>query len=337
MKKRTTNIRQHYVPQFYLRNFTDDNGALYVYDIERNNFYVNAPENECFIKYFYDVDTDITKMFIEVGANHEQVVDETIRLLNEEVSSTILHYIARGNDSLENFRLSQEEWDNLFDFIILQMVRTPTYRQRLQYLDLSFCIKTGLTGEEGDEKIMNIIHNLLILGVVSRLRGVDLKLSEKYYIIFEHLIDEICCLKIQLANAGNILLVNRSNRKFICSSTPVNVRWKGNPLALMKALVTTFDDKKLIDIGDYLEFITIHLPISSDVAMFFFDRNYDKNLTAMSQGIGLIEKWNSDLLLNLNYSTMLKSPSKVYCSVNDYDEMIRMRNEKQNPRMAFRF
>jgi len=337
MKKRDTNINQHYVPQLYLRNFTNDRGKLHVYDILRDNPYVTSPAKECYEKYFYDIDTEIFKLFTDSKENYEELVDDRIRLLNEKVSSILLNFLNTIKDEKVDFQFEREDRNKLYNFIVLQVIRTPFYRERLKYLNVPFCIKTGLSGDLGDEKTQDLIHNLLILGVLNKLHNTEFHLTKLYFTIFEHLINEILDLKRQLEKSGKLFLVNKTSSEFICSSSPVNVLWKDNMFASHKALVTTFDDKKLFDIGDYLEFQTIHLPISSDVAIFLFDKNYSQNLTAMNQGIGLIQDWNSDLLLNLNYSTMLKNGHKIYSASGDYSKMLQMRKERINPMMNFRF
>jgi hypothetical protein len=337
MKKRDTNIKQHYVPQLYLRNFTNDRGKLHVYDILRDNHFVTSPAKECYEEYFYDIDTAIFKLFTDSEENYEELVDDRIRLLNEEVSSILLNFLNTVKSIKVNFQFEREDRNKLYNFIVLQVIRTPFYRERLSYLNVPFCIKAGLSGDLGDEKTQDLIHNLLILGVLNKLHDTEFHLNKLYFTIFEHLINEILDLKRQLEKSGKLFLVNKTSCEFICSSSPVNVLWKDNMLASHKALVTTFDDKKLFDIGDYLEFQTIHLPISSDVAIFLFDKNYSQNLTAMNQGIGLIQDWNSDLLLNLNYSTMLKNGHKIYSASGDYSKMIQMRKERINPMMNFRF
>ena len=338
MKKRDTNINQHYVPQFYLRNFTNSNGKIAVYDAIRNNKYVTTPAKECYSKYFYDVDNEIFEKFIESKSHYEELVDDKIRTLNEEVSAILLNFLNNIKFTETTFNFPREDRDKLYNFIILQILRTPFYRERLHYLNLPFSIKTGLSGKLGDEKTQGIIHNLLIYGVLDRLYEEDFKLNDLYFKIFGHLIDEILDLKRQLYDSGKLFLVNKSDKEFVCSNSPVNMLWKPNPLAQCKALVTSFDtEDKLFDIGDYLEFQTIHLPISSDVAIFIFDKSYSVPLTLMNQGIGRIYNWNSDLIDNLNLSTMLKNSHKIFSAQGNFETIIEMAMARKNPFFNFRF
>lgn len=337
MRKRTENIKQHYVPQFYLRNFTNASGKFHVYDIVRNNHFITSPAKECYEEYFYDINTELFKLFTKSDENYEELVDDSIRTLNEEASALLLKFLVTIKDSKEKFRFERSDKNKLYNYIVLQVIRTPFYRDKLRYLNLPFSIKSGLSGELGDEETLDFIHNLLILGVLNKLHNTGFYLNALYYTIFEHLIEEILDLKSQLEKSGKLFLINKTSSTFLCSSSPINVLWKNNPIALKKGLVTTFDDTNLFDIGDYIEFQTIHLPISSEVAIFLFDKTFSRNLTAMNQGIGLIEDWNSDLLLNLNYSTMLKNGHKIYSASGDFNKLIEMCKNRVNPMLNFRF
>lgn len=46
--------RQHYVPQFYLRNFCDGTGALWIYDKQEEKFFYCTPKDICQGKFLYE-------------------------------------------------------------------------------------------------------------------------------------------------------------------------------------------------------------------------------------------------------------------------------------------
>ena len=187
MKKREKNIKQHYVPKFYLRNFTNSKGKLVVYDSIRENTYVTTPAKECYSDYFYDLDLTIFEKFIDSNQNYEELVDDKIRTLNEEVSAILINFLKEIKNHDTNFNFPREQRDKLFNFIVLQILRTPFYRDRLHYLNVPFCIKTGLSSDLGDEKTQDLIHNLLIYGVLGRMYNEDFKLNKLYYLILSPL------------------------------------------------------------------------------------------------------------------------------------------------------
>jgi len=337
MKKRKTNIKQHFIPQFYLKNFVDNSGKFIVYDIKRNIKYTTSPSKESYEKYFYDINLPILKLFSTTTSHYEEIIDEKIRILNEEVSAISLNLLKNNLSNEENIIFEKNEKEKLYDFIILQMIRTPFYRNRLEHLGIAFMSKSGITNLD-DEEYLTAIHNLLIYGVIEKLYSLNFNLNKKYYIIFEHLIDEIFNIKKQLRNAEKLFLINKSKDSFICSNSQVNVLWKPDIQAHVKGLVTYMkDDKKCFDIGNYIEFYAIHFPISSDFSIFIFDKSYNRSLANMNQKIGIIREWNSDLIMNLNYSTFLKSSDKIYRKDGHFDDYIEMKNQKIDPIFIFEF
>lgn len=335
--RRNTNIKQHYIPQFYLRHFTNEREQLYVYDSVRDKTYISSPLNECNKKFFYDINLDISSRLIKEHSIYEELVDDKIRILNEESSAVLIKYLNTLTDVERNFKFELEDRNKLYNFIILQMIRTPFYRERLKYLCLPFSLKMKLDGDIIEKDILSEIHNLLLYGVLNSLYDLKISFEDLYYHIFNHLIDEILYIKQQLELSGKLFLVNRTDKEFICSDS-INFLWKGNPLAHFKALVTTLgDDQKIFDIGYYLEFNTVFLPLSKDIAIFLFNKEYGQSLLSMNQGIGIIEDYNSDLITNLNLSTLLKSQDKIYSSTGDYDEIKQMKLNRINPRFEFRF
>lgn len=334
--KRKTNIKQHYIPQYYLRYFTNDEGQLSIYDKNIEKQYLSTPLNECNKKFFYDIKLNISSQLIK-GNIHEEIVDDKIRVLNEESSAILIKYLQTLIDVEHNFKFEREEQDKLHNFIILQMIRTPFYRDRLKYLCLPFCLKMKLDSDMDEKDILAEIHNLLLYGVLDRLYNLNILFEKLYYRFFNHLIDEILYIKKQLELAGKLFLLNKTNKEFI-SSDSINFSWENNPLAHIKALITPLvDELNVFDIGYYLKFNTVYLPLSSDIAIFFFDKIYATSLLPFNQGIGIINDNNSDLITNLNLSTLLKCQNKIYSSRGDYDEIIQMKNNRINPRFEFRF
>jgi hypothetical protein len=336
--KRNTNIKQHYIPQFYLRHFSNDKGQLFVYDIHRTKKYISSPLNECNKKFFYDIKLNISRILIKQHTVYDEIVDDKIRILNEDTSAILLHYLKTLKDVELNFKWEQQDRNILYNFIILQMVRTPFYRERLRYLSLPFCLKMGFNSEDIDEEnILAEIHNLLLYGILDRLYSLRIPFEDKFYQFFNHLIDDILNIKRQLELAGKLFLVNRSKTEFICSDS-INFSCKRNPFAQIKALLTPLNcDLNTFDVGDPIELDTVFFPISKDVAIFIFNKEYHNSLLAMSQGIGIIRDYNSDIITNLNLSTFLKCKDKIYSSQGNYGDILKMKDNKQSPLLYFRF
>ena len=58
------NINQHYVPQYYLKNFSN-NGHIHIYDLKEKKSFTNSISNVAFKKKFYNVDPNFFNKIIE--------------------------------------------------------------------------------------------------------------------------------------------------------------------------------------------------------------------------------------------------------------------------------
>lgn len=102
---------QHYVPQMYLRRFTDSHNQVYVYDLEKKRGYRNLPRKFAFEKYFYDLDPSSTYEILEEYAPFlteerrksladGQLVEEWLSGI-EGSANTVLDELERGKTTAE--------------------------------------------------------------------------------------------------------------------------------------------------------------------------------------------------------------------------------------------
>lgn len=47
-------VKEHYVPQFYLKNFKDDKGLLHIYDFKQKKIFTQSPKNICYENNLYE-------------------------------------------------------------------------------------------------------------------------------------------------------------------------------------------------------------------------------------------------------------------------------------------
>jgi len=79
--------KHHYIPQFYLRGFTDTNGGFTIYDKVRNEFRKSKPENE-----FYEKFRNTTNL----GGQKSVLIEDMYSHL-ESTFATILSAIEKSN------------------------------------------------------------------------------------------------------------------------------------------------------------------------------------------------------------------------------------------------
>lgn len=106
--------RQHYVPQHYLRGFSNLNKKeyyLYVYNKENIKVYPSNIRKICYENYFYDF-------------NKFQLIENKLSLLEYKFSKILRNIIA--NNDLND--LSIDDKEVLSKFIAIQELRTPEFR-----------------------------------------------------------------------------------------------------------------------------------------------------------------------------------------------------------------
>lgn len=120
MKKIKT---QHYVPQFYLRNFSSNKKQIFVYDkIIKSSF--SAPiDSVASSKYFYDWQ-ELDETF------NQQFIENAFAKFESETAPTFVRLISRL-ESGEFRGFNKNEMLDLSEFIWYQMIRNPETREIL--------------------------------------------------------------------------------------------------------------------------------------------------------------------------------------------------------------
>ena len=121
--------RQHFVPQFYLKQFTDAEGYLYCYRKTNKNIFHARPYDICFKKYGYEVKravsgqefllpNEIEKMFCSLEREYSSILQNVVNksLLNsngttlictskekEILASMVANFITRNFLAIDSF------------------------------------------------------------------------------------------------------------------------------------------------------------------------------------------------------------------------------------------
>lgn len=112
--------RQHYVPQFYLSNFTEDGEYIHVYDKLNNKYYTTNISNLANEKCFYDINWhgDLSNLNPQlVEKEFSRIECEFSRSINE-----IIKEVERGRE------FSSIDLNVLANFLVLQWLRTRSFR-----------------------------------------------------------------------------------------------------------------------------------------------------------------------------------------------------------------
>ncbi len=114
--------KQHFVPQFLLRNFADDNEKLWIYDKSTGRSFPNGVANIGCDGYFYD-DPEVAAVTGEA-----QFVEKALSRAEGRWSSTLSAVLERVR-SQADVGLSHDERLCISQMLSLQMVRTPLVRE----------------------------------------------------------------------------------------------------------------------------------------------------------------------------------------------------------------
>lgn len=110
----TENKKQHYVPQFYLNNFSY-NKHVYIYDITHKRKFNISIKNLCQEKYFYGSDIRLEKSLSTIEGKQSKIMKELIK-----------------NISILSFKL--EDLYYLYLFILMSLSRTKKSSEKMDEL-----------------------------------------------------------------------------------------------------------------------------------------------------------------------------------------------------------
>lgn len=194
----SNHVRQHYVPQFYFRNFARDE-RICAYNLDSEEGYPPTPiSNICYERYFYG----------------EAEMEEDLSRLENEIAGTI-HQIVDQN-SLES--VTDEQTRFYLDlFVTHTHSRTKASREEASALSqeiLEMMTEIGVEAGELDDNILEMVRNDEL-----RLEGPD------------HQLHQLLSMygPIYFADLRRVLIWNGSDRNFITSDHPVvldNSRFK---------------------------------------------------------------------------------------------------------------
>jgi|GEM_PF-6523850 len=178
--------KQHFVPQFYLKNFTDSRHRIYAFDIINGASFITSTENIAHQKYFYDYEP------LDQFTGVEQVVEKALAGSESKAAEVLRKLRARleAND-LNSF--TKSDYRELADHILTQHKRTLEHRiLTTQLVEKAKVLKAK---EASDEVIKQLnheaetydpqfqqIYGLLSSQVLNDIEG----LSDQYWIFWSN-------------------------------------------------------------------------------------------------------------------------------------------------------
>lgn len=268
----TENKKQHYVPKFYLKLFSQDGKHLWIYNLRSKDSFQVPIKNLCYEKYFYAKNLEFEKA---LGLIEQKQAETLHKLVDTQDFANFGHedfYLIRLFLLLQSSRTKDEKViSNKYTETFVSDFMKPLMKSSE---DLK---RKGITEEFIDSLEITIPADHMLAMLVA-LTGVEL-----------------------ISDLEPILIINKSNKNFICSDAPV---------VLYNYIKTENRSTK----GLQFPGLQIFCPLNKDILLLLID----KNLYDLKRGT------NSTIFINrdsdvdsINKLQLVNCRDNVFCSEED--------------------
>lgn len=202
--------KQHYVPQFYLKNFTSDGNKLWVFDRIKKEFYSSVPKDICYKKFLYETPWEDAnpKLGKYVLANQ---IEDYFAEKEGEYSSLLRKIIGicREPQNKNALICNAQEKRVLASFIANMFLRNPWSLKQIE----SDTIMEELKGNEEIEAIEQVLQLMEFGGMESLVKAANKKIWLTGEFNGERLAPDIQKL--------NYVILVSEKEQFVTSSFPV--------------------------------------------------------------------------------------------------------------------
>lgn len=299
------NKNQHYVPQYYLKNFSV-NKNIYIYDLKDKMCFRNSVSSTAYKKFFYNVDVIFFNKIVENEIFEK--VDFVDKLINKHNESILASFFDSFNPTRERIINKDEretisiiDFNSLVDFILVQTYRNPKFSLYFKMVDDLVKSKNSVDGSKNYDKIMRGIVILLLFNELNH--GRKTKLKDDIILAFSEIITEIKILKELITKSFKIVYWNKTSVNFLTSDCA---------MSFMRL------NKKDL-------FTTILVPINTKIAVLLVNKEssmFDKNIQDSSTLIHIEEKDKTQIEI-LNLSIIEKANRFIYSIDETFPEKIK--------------
>lgn len=162
--EKTKTKKQHFVPQFYLKNFCNAQNKLCVYDKKDKKYFYSTSKDICYKNYLYEYDADDSLM-----SNGKHILPndiENIYAKEEGNYSAFLKVLLKRLNAQINpnaIILNSSEISVLYDFINNLMIRHPNMMDRF-LTDKDYSHFCNVIEESGTANVLKEIFDGMKLG-----------------------------------------------------------------------------------------------------------------------------------------------------------------------------
>ena len=218
LKKKQIVKKQHYIPQFYLKQFEDKNCLIQRLDIKANK--IIKPKSKkgiCFDKFFYALETGIED---EVS----QLVEEWLGSLEKHLSKRIPEII----DSLfSNDAVPDEDKYDVAMLMAMLYLRGPVFRRKLNEMRLSgikqlFQMFSKLPRDKVENYFKNRYEISLTKGELNKLLNGEVDDLKFNNLLHLEMMNELRGFSNMLFGQEWLVYRNKSSYPFVTSDNPLS-------------------------------------------------------------------------------------------------------------------
>ncbi len=299
------NKNQHFVPQYYLKNFSV-NENINIYDLKDKKSFTNSIKSTAYKKFFYNVDVDFfNKIIIDEKHKELDFIDKIINKHNESILAAFFDSFNKTRDRIiakdNRETISVIDFHSLVDFVLVQTYRNPKFSLFFKEINTLIKSKYEVDNTKEFDKITRGIVILLLFNEVHY--GKKTKFNEEIFICFKEIIEEIKKMKQLITDSYKIVYWNKTSIDFLTSDCALSfMRLNPNDL-----------------------FSTIFVPINTKVGVVLvnkessmFDKNIKKNSTIIQ-----LEEDDIEQVMIYNQTIIEKANRFVYSIDGKFPENIK--------------
>ena len=340
MKNKTNILKsQHYVPKFYLKNFSKGNNKIHVFSKENNKKFcanISKVANE---NYFYKI-PDMSQLSKELTLTEKQKKQEIEKLLSshdDKSSKALLRFLQHiRSDKLKtvrfrnhNVRLLEIKEDLKFTlsiFFVLQDFRTKERKEFIREFHTGFLTKIYQFMNNNSDEMKKNNDELEKLGIDPK----DLKVVPKDeaidFLHLQSLLDKkrIAGLSKFLSNTKWVIGINNTNMPLFTSDHPlVKYNYNNTPYG------TGYSCDEII------------IPLTPKYLLIMISPIFWKDITILNNKNCMVQELKKEDVIFYNYLQVETSYNYIFSNTNEFYMMqkyLKRNPEAKNPsRSRIRF
>ena len=241
--------RQHYIPQFYLKRFTDEEGYLHVYDMENKKYFHTAPINFGCENNLYETPISTPNKLGEQFLLRNDI-ENTFARYEGEFASFLnrLDHICTRDQNPNALILDKEEKEILYRLIANLLFRHP---YMMDYMQLD-------NAEKVDSDFIEIIDNILKYIPICTTSEL-IEAAAKKTMLTEELENNNILQFVDSIRKLHFMFIYSASDHFITSSFPITIGEDKTILDKEKTCIHfTLSPSLSVMIGNYNEIEKLH-------------------------------------------------------------------------------